>query len=153
MEGNLVVWWHFGRGKGPNLLGIIAFRSADFRGAVRWFRRALDLHTQLGMLKNMGGNRLNIGIAYYKRGLFRRSVNELNAASRLLEEVGARVSLCRCAIAMGNIIEAVNEGLDMSLEEGVKKEADLFAKLTETEDMREGVGAFLEKRRPKFQDK
>jgi enoyl-CoA hydratase/carnithine racemase len=57
------------------------------------------------------------------------------------------------AIAMGSIIDAVNEGLDMSLEEGIKYEADLFSKLTETEDMREGVGAFLEKRRPRFQDK
>jgi enoyl-CoA hydratase/carnithine racemase len=57
------------------------------------------------------------------------------------------------AVAMGNIIEAVNEGLDMPLEEGITTEADLFAKLVETEDMREGVSAFLEKRRPKFQDK
>jgi enoyl-CoA hydratase/carnithine racemase len=57
------------------------------------------------------------------------------------------------AVAMGAIIQAVNEGLDMNLEEGVQHEADLFAKLTETEDMREGVSAFLEKRRPKFQDK
>lgn len=87
-----------------NLLGVIAFRSADYRNAVRWFRRALDLHTQLGMIKNMGGNRLNIGIAYYKQGLFSRSLIELKAASRLLKEVGARVSLCRCAIAQGNTL-------------------------------------------------
>ena len=57
------------------------------------------------------------------------------------------------AVAMGSIIEAVNEGMDMPLEEGIENEAKLFAKLCETEDMREGVGAFLEKRRPKFQDK
>jgi enoyl-CoA hydratase/carnithine racemase len=57
------------------------------------------------------------------------------------------------AIAMGAIIQAVGDGLDMPLEEAVKMEADLFAKLTATEDMREGVAAFLEKRRPKFQDK
>lgn len=56
-------------------------------------------------------------------------------------------------VAMGAIIEAVNEGLEMSLEDGVENEAKLFAKLCETEDMREGVSAFLEKRRPKFQDK
>jgi enoyl-CoA hydratase/carnithine racemase len=57
------------------------------------------------------------------------------------------------AVAMGSILQAVNEGLEMPLDEAVKNEAHLFAKLTETEDMREGVSAFLEKRRPKFQDK
>ena len=57
------------------------------------------------------------------------------------------------ALALGACIQAVNEGLDMSLEDGIKHEADLFAKLCETEDMREGVTAFLEKRRPRFQDK
>ena len=87
-----------------NLLGIVAFKSADYRNAVRWFRRALDLHTQLGMIKNMGGNRLNIGIACYKQGLFSRSLTELKVASRLLKEVGAKVSLCRCAIAQGNTL-------------------------------------------------
>ncbi len=56
-------------------------------------------------------------------------------------------------LALGACIQAVNEGLEMSLEDGVKHEAELFAKLVETEDMREGVAAFLEKRRPKFQDK
>jgi enoyl-CoA hydratase/carnithine racemase len=56
-------------------------------------------------------------------------------------------------VAMGAVIQAVNEGLDMSLEEGLEREAEVFAKLTETEDMYEGLAAFLEKRRPKFQDK
>ena len=57
------------------------------------------------------------------------------------------------AVAMGHIIQAVNEGLDMKLEEGLRRESELFAELAETEDMREGVSAFLEKRRPRFQDK
>ncbi|MGD2207730.1 MAG: enoyl-CoA hydratase-related protein, partial [Anaerolineae bacterium] len=57
------------------------------------------------------------------------------------------------AVAMDHIIQAVNEGLGMPLEEGLKREADLFAQLTDTEDMQEGISAFLEKRRPKFQDR
>ncbi len=56
-------------------------------------------------------------------------------------------------VAMAAILQAVNEGLEMSLEEGLKHEADLFAKLTATEDMREGVSAFLEKRKPSFKDR
>jgi enoyl-CoA hydratase/carnithine racemase len=57
------------------------------------------------------------------------------------------------ALAMGAILQSVNEGLGMPLEDGLKHEADLFAKLTATEDMHEGVSAFLEKRRPEFKDR
>jgi enoyl-CoA hydratase/carnithine racemase len=56
-------------------------------------------------------------------------------------------------IAMASVLQATSEGLDLSLEEGMVREAEVFAKLTETEDMYEGLAAFLEKRRPKFQDK
>jgi len=56
-------------------------------------------------------------------------------------------------VAMGAAIQSVNEGLEMPLAEGVKNEAHLFATLSDTEDMHEGVSAFLEKRRPRFQDK
>jgi enoyl-CoA hydratase/carnithine racemase len=65
----------------------------------------------------------------------------------------AKALSMRGALALGAVIQAVNEGLDMSLEDGLKHEAEVFAKLTETEDMYEGLTAFVEKRRPKFQDK
>jgi enoyl-CoA hydratase/carnithine racemase len=57
------------------------------------------------------------------------------------------------AVAMASILQAVGEGLDMSLDDGLVLEAEVFSKLTDTEDMYEGLAAFLEKRRPKFQDK
>jgi len=69
--------------RSANLLGIVAFRSADYREAVHWFERARELHYGLGMVKNMGGNRLNIGIAHYKQGAFAKSLTELQAATQI----------------------------------------------------------------------
>jgi len=50
-------------------------------------------------------------------------------------------------------VESVTRGLAVTLQEGLEIEADKFASMVETEDMREGLNAFLEKRQPKFQDK
>jgi enoyl-CoA hydratase len=44
----------------------------------------------------------------------------------------------------------VNRGLNTTLEEGLQIEADLFAKIFQTEDVREGVEAFINKRQPNF---
>jgi enoyl-CoA hydratase/carnithine racemase len=41
----------------------------------------------------------------------------------------------------------------MSLADGLKCEAEMFSKIAESHDMKEGVSAFLEKRQAKFQDK
>lgn len=87
-----------------NLMGILNFRGSDYAAADHWFRKAYDQHKKLGMRKNMGGNLLNIGIACYKRAQFRRALVEFDAAQVLLEQVDAKVSLCRLAIARGNTL-------------------------------------------------
>jgi enoyl-CoA hydratase len=46
--------------------------------------------------------------------------------------------------------DAVRKGLDMTLEQGIRLEEDLYALLQTTADRAEGVKAFLEKRRPLF---
>jgi enoyl-CoA hydratase/carnithine racemase len=50
-------------------------------------------------------------------------------------------------------LRAVYEGEDLPLNEGLDLEAKLFAELCETEDKKEGIRAFKEKRRPNFQDR
>ena len=52
--------------------------------------------------------------------------------------------------AIAAILDAVNAGPEMPLREGLRSEAEQFARLCQSEDMREGVNAFLEKRRPRF---
>lgn len=46
--------------------------------------------------------------------------------------------------------EAVRQGMEMNLAEGLLLEASLFALACNSEDMREGTQAFLEKRPPRF---
>ncbi len=72
----------------------------------------------------------------------------LRQALGLAKKIAAKGA---CAIAYA--LEAIQGGLGKSLEEGLALEAKFFGKIAETEDMREGVRAFLEKRQPKFQDR
>jgi len=56
-------------------------------------------------------------------------------------------------VAVALTMEAVDAGLDASVEEGLHLEAAAFGLSAGTEDWREGTRAFLEKRRPVFTGK
>jgi 1,4-dihydroxy-2-naphthoyl-CoA synthase len=47
----------------------------------------------------------------------------------------------------------VNKGLDLTLEQGLRLEGDLYFLLHTTADRTEGINAFLKKRPPKFKNK
>jgi len=49
--------------------------------------------------------------------------------------------------------EAVNKGSELTLEQGLRLESDLYAILQTTADRTEGITSFLEKRRPEFKGK
>ena len=56
----------------------------------------------------------------------------------------------RSPVAIRAAIEVINAGSDMPFEEGQLLEATLFGLLCATEDMKEGMRAFLEKRPANF---
>lgn len=56
-------------------------------------------------------------------------------------------------VAVATALKAIEEGCKVSLEDGLALESRLFGQICETEDMKEGLNAFIEKRQPKFKDK
>jgi enoyl-CoA hydratase len=84
----------------------------------------------------------------YRIGL----VNKVVPQAELIgaAEAMMKVMLANGPIALGFVIEAVNRGLDTTLEEGLVIEANHFGLIATTSDMKEGMGAFLEKRPAAF---
>lgn len=82
-------------------------------------------------------------------------VNRVHPQSELL---GAAEALANKIAANGPVavalaIEAVDNGYHGTTEDAQRLEANLFGLLASTDDMREGMGAFLEKRKANFQGK
>lgn len=79
-------------------------------------------------------------------------VNRVVEPDALIEEANKALAsiLKRGPLAVRNTKFAVQRGLDMSLDEGLAEESRLFGECFDTEDAREGVSAFLEKRAAAF---
>ena len=79
-------------------------------------------------------------------------VNKVTAPEELMATAEAmmRQILARGPVAVAACIDAATRGLDTTLEDGMRIEADHFGLLASTADMREGMQAFLEKRAPRF---
>ncbi len=80
-------------------------------------------------------------------------VNQVVPEGRLLKEaVGlAKKIASRPQIAVRLILRAIKEGIEKDLTTGLELEAQLFGQISQTQDMKEGVQAFVEKRQAKFQ--
>jgi enoyl-CoA hydratase len=84
----------------------------------------------------------------YRIGLVNRVVpggELLTAAQQLLE-----MMIANAPLALAGCIELVDRGIHQPLEDAQRIEADHFGLLSATDDMKEGMRAFLEKRPPTF---
>lgn len=82
-------------------------------------------------------------------------VNELFAPEELLAkslETAAALAAVG-TLAVGYAKDAVVNGINMTLEDGFRYEAALFGVLFASEDQKEGMGAFVEKRKAEFKGK
>ncbi|MDW8277392.1 MAG: enoyl-CoA hydratase-related protein [Anaerolineales bacterium] len=82
-------------------------------------------------------------------------VNRVLPVERLLDEsLALAQSLAeRAPLAVRAAKQAVNQAFEGSLSEGLTEERDLFYRLFSTEDQKEGMKAFLEKRKPEWKGK
>jgi enoyl-CoA hydratase len=80
-------------------------------------------------------------------------VNKVVEPGELLAtaEALAKKIIANAPIAVQYAMEAVERGIEMPQEEGLYLEATLFGLCCATQDMREGTGAFVEKRPAKFE--
>ncbi len=87
----------------------------------------------------------------YEMGLVNKVVppEETRAAAETLLDTILRNG----PIALRFALEAVDRSLETGVDEGLGLEAHLFGLLASTEDMREGMSAFLEKRAAEFKGK
>ena len=82
-------------------------------------------------------------------------VNSVAADKELMSrvvEMGKEMA-AKATLSLKYCKEAVLKGLDMTLDQGLRLEGDLYFLLHTTEDRTEGITAFKEKRKPKFKGK
>lgn len=125
---------------------------------------------KLGLIPGAGGTQMLprlVPIGTAKRLLFTGEIIDAAEAHRigLVDEVTPNGTTVERALELAHLIaanaplavtaakRAVNLGLQMSLLDGNRLEASLFAPLAGTEDLKEGVDAFFSKRPPKFEGK
>lgn len=82
-------------------------------------------------------------------------VSRVVPASQLMEvtRAAARKIGAKSALAVMAVKEAVNRAEETGLSEGLLFERRLFHSLFATDDQKEGMAAFLEKREPQFRDR
>jgi enoyl-CoA hydratase len=106
----------------------------------------------MGIAKELilGGGQINAQRAY-EIGL----VNKVVAKASLIEEAEkmARKFTTLPGFALKMAKNAMNFGYDMPLEGGVKLELSCISQCFSTGDQKEGMKAFLEKRKPNFTGK
>ena len=93
------------------------------------------------------GNRISAQEAY-RIGLVNRVV-PLNQLMLTAKEI-ANAICSRAPISVQSAKEAMIRGINMPLEEGLKVEREMVARVRATEDFQEGVKAFVEKRPANF---
>ncbi len=84
----------------------------------------------------------------FSAGLVNKVIPQAELMATVLKTVEQILS--KAPVAVGAAKASINQAWDMDVEQAQKNEAKIFADLFTTEDVKEGTGAFIEKRKPEF---
>lgn len=135
----------------------IASPNASFR-FLKTRLDSIDGHSAVHRLAREIGNEQALEICRNGRTVLAEEalriglINRIAPEGRLLIEAKslARLISTMAPLAIRACLEAVTRGVELPLADGLDLEAQLFASLFATNDLREGTSAFLEKRPPVF---
>ena len=123
-------------------------------GIIPWDGGTQRLLRVVGKAKAMEmiltGERINAQDAY-RIGLVNRIVSPLELTAVVMDTAQEMAS--KSPISLEYAKEAINKGMDLTLEQGLRLEADLYFLLQTTGDRIEGIKAFQEKRKAQFKGK
>jgi 2-oxoglutaroyl-CoA hydrolase len=88
----------------------------------------------------------------YQWGLLTRVVADSAALDREIDEIVARL-VAQSPLALKTIKRVLTTAYETGIGIGLEVEGHAYEKLRQTEDYKEGIAAFSEKRKPKFKDK
>ena len=121
----------------------------------------------IGMPPTFGGTQRLPRLAGRKRALELLLTGETFTSARALElglvnsvvphddlmnaarDLAARI-MRHSPLAAGSIITAVTRGLNMTIGEGLQMESEQFARMVPTQELREGLSAWIERRAPSY---
>jgi enoyl-CoA hydratase len=118
----------------------------------------LPSHGGTQRLPRLIGRTRALDLLFTGRTITAREGSEMGLVTRVFPHAGFARGLQRVIaelrakgpVALRFAKEAVLEGSDLTLDQGIRLEEDLYVLLQTTRDRQEGVRAFLQKRRPVF---
>lgn len=148
-------------------LGLELALACDLRVATEKTRLGLP-QVQYGQMPCNGGTQRLPRLVGFARGLQMILTGELICAEEALrfglihrivtsenliqEAVGLACEMSeKSPVSLSYAKEALHKGLDLTLEQGIRMEMDLYLHLFTTADRTEGITAFKNRRKPKFE--
>ena len=98
----------------------------------------------------LGGNSLSAKIAC-KIGLVNKVFKQEDLIPEAIKLAGSIAK--NAPLAVKGTIKAINDGFDTDIYTGLQIEQKIFSQLFSSEDTKEGLAAFINKRRPEFKNK